>query len=85
MNEVKTHQLRKAKYNIEDMFRLKIRITRDKLHTRALEQVNRTGIGKAGSSAVSYWLSKKNKIGIYNQLFIHKINQEVGFSRQTNP
>lgn len=71
VNEVKNHQLRKSKYKIEDMLRLKIRITRDKLHTRALEQVNITGIEKAGSSAVSYWLSKIAKIGIYNQLFIN--------------
>ena len=53
------------------MFRLKIRITSDKLHTRALEQVNVSGIRKAGSSAVSYWLSKTAKIGIYNQLFLN--------------
>ena len=71
VNKVKSHQLRKTKYKIEDMFRLKIRITRDKLHTRALEQVNVSGIRKAGSSAVSYWLSKIAKIGIYNQLFIN--------------
>ena len=43
VNKVKSHQLRKTKYKIEDMFRLKIRITRDKLHTRALEQVNVAG------------------------------------------
>ena len=33
VNEVKSHQLRITKYKIENMFRLKIRITRDKLHT----------------------------------------------------
>ena len=70
VNEVKSHQLRITKYKIEDMFRLKIRIIRDKLHTRALEQVNVAGIENAGSSAISYWISKIAKIGIYNQLFI---------------
>ena len=39
------------------MFRLKIRIIRDKLHTRALEQVNVAGIENAG-------ISKIAKIGI---------------------
>ena len=72
LNQIKQCQ-RVNKYVCNDMFRLKILLTQDRVGSRdKIKMGIKPLIG--ASSDISYWFNKFTKVGIYDQIFMNSRN-----------